>query len=83
MAILLVSAIFLFAMILQVAIISDIHLIQGTADLLLLIYIAWSINKRTKFNIELALNRRDVGKFCNSNSMLYCYSCIYCCLYFE
>jgi cell shape-determining protein MreD len=55
MAILLVSAIFLFAMILQVAIISDIHLIQGTADLLLLIYITWSINKKTKFNIELAL----------------------------
>ena len=55
MAILLVSMIFLFALILQVGIISDIHLIQGTADLVLLIYIAWSINKRTKNNLELAL----------------------------
>lgn len=55
MVILLISVLFVFAMILQIVVISDIHLIQGTADIILLIYIAWSINKKTKYNAELAL----------------------------
>lgn len=55
MVLLLISFLLLFALILQVAIVSDIHLLQGAADIILLVYIAWSINKKTKFNLELAI----------------------------
>lgn len=55
MAILVVSLLIVFAMLLQVGIVSDIHLLQGSADLVLLMYVAWSINKKTENNLEIAL----------------------------
>lgn len=45
----------LFALILQVAIFSDIHVLQGSADIVLLFYIAWVSSKKTDNNFLLAL----------------------------